>query len=84
MAAQHQNKSETWWWRPSAEAPTAEITQYADDEDCEDEEITETRHILVWICAATKAPPTGPSPKRPPFNWTPPLDSGIQLAVHPR
>ena len=33
----------------SAEAPTAEITQYADDEDCEDEEITETRHILVWI-----------------------------------
>ena len=38
----------------SAEAPTAEITQYADDEDCEDEEITETRHILVWICARDK------------------------------
>ena len=39
----------------SAEAPTAEITQYADDEDCEDEEITETRHILVWICARDKS-----------------------------
>ena len=38
-----------------AEAPTAEITQYADDEDCEDEEITETRHILVWICARDKS-----------------------------
>lgn len=39
----------------SAEEPTAEITQYADDEDCEDDEITETRHILVWICALDKS-----------------------------
>ena len=39
----------------SAEAPTAEITQYADDEDCEDESITESRHILVWICARDKS-----------------------------
>lgn len=38
----------------SAEPPTAEITQYADDEDCEDESISETRHILVWICARDK------------------------------
>lgn len=38
----------------TAEPPTAEITQYADDEDCEDEEITETRNILVWICAREK------------------------------
>ena len=39
----------------SAEAPTAEINQYADDEDCEDESITESRHILVWICARDKS-----------------------------
>ena len=39
----------------SAEAPTAEINQYADDEDCEDESITESRHILVWICARGKS-----------------------------
>ena len=38
----------------SAEPPTAEIAQYADDEDCENEEISETRHILVWICARDK------------------------------
>ena len=52
----------------SAEAPTAEITQYADDEDCEDEEITETRHISYGFVPVTKAPPTRPSPKRPPSN----------------
>ena len=39
----------------SAEAPTAEITQYADEEDCDDDEISETRHILVWICARDKS-----------------------------
>ncbi len=39
----------------SAEVPTAEISQYADDEDCEDESITESRHILVWICARDKS-----------------------------
>lgn len=39
----------------SAEPPKAEITQYADNEDCEDESITEDRNILVWICARDKS-----------------------------
>jgi len=39
----------------SAEPPTAAITQYADPEDCDDETITEERHILVWICARDKS-----------------------------
>ena len=39
----------------SAEAPTAEITQYADAEDCEDEEIDEKNDIVVWICARDKS-----------------------------
>tara|TARA_B100001115_G_scaffold72283_1_gene53158 strand:- start:97 stop:1299 length:1203 start_codon:yes stop_codon:yes gene_type:complete len=38
----------------TAEPPTATITQYADAEDCEDESISESRHILVWICAREK------------------------------
>ncbi len=39
----------------TAEPPTAAITQYADDEDCEDESIDEERNILVWICARDKS-----------------------------
>jgi len=39
----------------SAEVPIAEISQYADEEDCEDESISESRHILVWICARDKS-----------------------------
>lgn len=39
----------------SAEPPEAIITQYADNEDCEDESISEDRHILVWICARDKS-----------------------------
>jgi PKD repeat protein len=35
--------------------PTAEITQYADEEDCIYEDIDETRSILVWICAMDKS-----------------------------
>ena len=39
----------------SAEPPKAEIRQYADNEDCEDETINEDRYILVWICARDKS-----------------------------
>ena len=39
----------------SAEPPTAEITQYADEEDCEDDSISESQRILVWICAYEKS-----------------------------
>lgn len=39
----------------SAEPPVATISQYADAEDCEDESISEDRHILVWICARDKS-----------------------------
>lgn len=39
----------------SAEVPIAEISQYADGEDCEDESISESRHIVVWICARDKS-----------------------------
>lgn len=35
--------------------PTAEITQYADEEDCLYEDVDETRSILVWICAMDKS-----------------------------
>lgn len=35
--------------------PTAEITQYADEEDCQFDEIDETKNILVWICAMDKS-----------------------------
>ena len=33
----------------------AVITQYADDEDCENNDISEDRDILVWICAREKS-----------------------------
>ena len=39
----------------SAEPPVAVITQYADDEDCENNDISEDRDILVWICAREKS-----------------------------
>ena len=35
--------------------PVAEITQYADEEDCQYDEIDETKNILVWICAMDKS-----------------------------
>jgi len=35
--------------------PVAEITQYADEEDCLYDEIDETKNILVWICAMDKS-----------------------------
>ena len=35
--------------------PTAEITQYADEEDCQYDDIDETKNILVWICAMDKS-----------------------------
>jgi len=37
-------------------SPTAEITQYTDEEDCEYEEIDSTRDIILWICAMDKDP----------------------------
>ncbi len=36
-------------------SPKAEITQYADEEDCLYDEIDETKNILVWICAMDKS-----------------------------
>ena len=35
--------------------PKAEITQYADEEDCLYDDIDETKNILVWICALDKS-----------------------------
>lgn len=34
--------------------PIANIAQYADDEDCEDDSIDEDRDIILWICARDK------------------------------
>lgn len=39
----------------SAQPPVAEIDQYADAEDCEDETIDESTNIVVWICARGKS-----------------------------
>jgi len=39
----------------TAQAPTASITQYHDDEDCEDEEIVENSNIVLWICEFEKS-----------------------------
>jgi PKD repeat protein len=39
----------------TAVAPTAEITQYADDEDCSNEDLSENTHIVVWICEMDKS-----------------------------
>ena len=35
--------------------PTAEIMQYASEEDCQYDEVDETRDILVWICGMDKS-----------------------------
>lgn len=37
-------------------SPKAEITQYTDEEDCEYDEIDDTRDIILWICALDKDP----------------------------
>ena len=37
-------------------SPKAEITQYTDEEDCEYDEIDDTRDIILWICAMDKDP----------------------------
>lgn len=39
----------------TAQPPSAEITQYASDEDCNDEDIDESTHIVVWICEMDKS-----------------------------
>ncbi len=39
----------------TAQPPSAEITQYADDEDCSDDDIDETTHIVLWICEMDKS-----------------------------
>ena len=39
----------------TAVAPTAEITQYNDAEDCEDKEIDENSKIVVWMCHYDKS-----------------------------
>ena len=39
----------------TAVPPKAEITQYASDEDCNDEDIDESTHIVVWICEMDKS-----------------------------
>ncbi len=37
-------------------SPEAVITQYTDEEDCQNEEIDNTRDIILWICAMDKDP----------------------------
>ena len=37
------------------QAPKAEITQYASDEDCSNDDIDETTHIVLWICEMDKS-----------------------------
>ena len=39
----------------TAQPPSAEITQYADDEDCSDDDIDESTHIVLWICEMDKS-----------------------------
>lgn len=39
----------------TAQPPQAEITQYADDEKCDGEDLSETTHIVVWICEMDKS-----------------------------
>ena len=39
----------------TAVEPTAEITQYADSEDCEDNDIDEERYIVLWMCHYDKS-----------------------------
>ncbi len=35
--------------------PSAEITQYADDEDCSNDDLDENTHIVLWICEMDKS-----------------------------
>ena len=35
--------------------PNAQITQYADDEDCSDDDLDENTHIVLWICEMDKS-----------------------------
>ena len=39
----------------TAQPPAAEIAQYADDEDCSNEDIDESTHIVLWICEMDKS-----------------------------
>jgi PKD repeat protein len=39
----------------TAVEPIAEITQYADTEDCEDNDIDEERYIVLWMCHYDKS-----------------------------
>lgn len=39
----------------TAQAPKAEITQYASDEDCSNDDLDETTHIVLWICEMDKS-----------------------------
>lgn len=35
--------------------PSAEITQYSDDEDCSNDDLDENTHIVLWICEMDKS-----------------------------
>ena len=39
----------------TAIAPEADISQYADDEDCSNDALDENTHIVVWICEMDKS-----------------------------
>ncbi len=39
----------------TASPPNAEIIQYASDEDCNNDDIDESTHIVVWICEMDKS-----------------------------
>ena len=39
----------------TAQPPNAEITQYASDEDCDNDDIDESTHIVLWICEMDKS-----------------------------
>ena len=39
----------------TAQPPNAEITQYASDEDCSNDDIDESTHIVLWICEMDKS-----------------------------
>ena len=39
----------------TAQPPMAEITQYASDEDCDNDDLDESTHIVLWICEMDKS-----------------------------
>jgi hypothetical protein len=39
----------------TAQPPEAEISQYASDEDCSNDDIDESTHIVLWICEMDKS-----------------------------